>query len=186
MSITSPNVQTSTNRGLDSRNTRPTPLFEAPVLTLGIESGEQVDRVWQAVCDALAGTHPDLAHAAAMCATELVENALIHGRKHVFHPVRAVLQLGFRGEQLCVQVYSGIEEAQDLSDLFALVQQLSTPSGVRRRYASMARQALDQPPETSAGLGLTRCVALGEMTLSASVDEDVLTVAASRQWAGRA
>jgi hypothetical protein len=130
------------------------------------------------VHDALSGHAPELRVAAAMAASELVENAIKYGdAAAAFADIRFSLWVG--SGSVRIQVVNAAANRAGVDELRARIEEIERSTDKEALYLQRVIQALGCPRD-SGNLGLYRIALEGGFSLECGYAEGVVTVSATR------
>lgn len=172
---------TTTVESLHLAGTLPPPSLVPPRARLNVT----LEPVWptirkirQQVAESLSGFPVNVRNAATMAASELVENAIKYGES-VDHAATISFKFERYDEQVRIEVSNGCTNAQSIQELFACIQQISESDDKEALYFARVQRLLENQHE-SGKLGLYRIALEGQFELYSHHENDVVTVAATR------
>ncbi len=127
----------------------------------------------------LADYSAELRSAAAMVASELLENAFKYG-EHVPRAPLVSFSMSVRNSVLHIETVSGSTDPGNLAQLELVLRRIAAADDKIALYLDRLRETLSETTDRSPGLGLYRIAAEGEFSLSCHQEDGVLTVLARR------
>jgi hypothetical protein len=148
----------------------------------------KIQPIWHLVCairqqvgDALSEYSPELRTAAAITASELVENAIKYGDSVV-----AATTIHFSvvvcGTEIRMRVSNGTTNRSGVSELLARVAEIRETPDKEALYLRRLEQLMANPGENGK-LGLYRMAFEGQFELAGTYEDDVVTMTATRRLA---
>jgi len=172
---------TSTIESLRPTGSLPPPSLVPPRARLNVT----LEPVWptirkirQQVGEALSAFPANVKSAATMAASELTENAIKYGES-----VASSMTISFKferyDEQIRIEVSNGCTNLTAVQELLACIKQITEADDKEALYFARVQRLLENPQE-SGKLGLYRIALEGQFTLYTRYENEVVTVAATR------
>jgi anti-sigma regulatory factor (Ser/Thr protein kinase) len=137
-----------------------------------------IRKIRQQLREALEGFPANVRDAAMMAASELTENAIKYGES-----VASSMTISFKferyDEQIRIEVSNGCTNLTAVHELFECIEQIAEAPDKEALYFARVQRMLENPQE-SGKLGLHRIALEGQFTLYSRYENEVVTVAATR------